>query len=261
MRVLAIGDVFARPGRDCLGEQLPRLKRLYKPDVVIANAENAAHGYGVTRKITEELFSMGVDVLTGGNHSFDNAEYYDFADQDHRILRPANYPENTPGFGWTLVPVGSRGNQIAMINLIGRVFSHQNFDCPFRKIDEILKQIPKEVTSIFVDFHAEATSEKQAMGWYLDGRVSLIWGTHTHVATADERILPNGTAYISDIGMTGVEDSILGMRKDYSLERFLTSRPLRLEPAEGQATLHGIITDINITTGKAIKIQRIIAPE
>lgn len=257
MRLLIIGDIFARPGRECVQDVLPKLKREHKPDVVIANGENAAHGFGLNRRTMEELFAAGIDMLTGGNHSFDNSEIYDFIDKETRLVRPANFPEGAPGRGWTLLPVGASGQRVAVINLIGRAFMTQPMDCPFRKADAILAEIPDEVRLRVVDFHAEATSEKEAMGWYLDGRASVVLGTHTHVQTADERILPKGTAYISDIGMTGVEDSILGMRIDLSTERMLSSRPLRLEPAEGRASLNGIVVDVDEATGRALNILRI----
>ena len=257
MRLMAIGDVFARPGRDHVQEVLPRLRRQYQPDFIIANAENSAHGFGLTRKIADELFSLGIDALTGGNHIFDNAEVYEFIDREPRLVRPANFPEGTPGKGWTLLTVGSSGLQVAVINLMGRAFMNVAMDCPFAAMDRILAEIPPEITCRVIDFHAEATSEKTAMGWHVDGRASLLWGTHTHVQTADERILPQGMAYISDIGMTGVENSVIGMRTDLSISRMRSARPVRLEPAEGKAFLHGIVVDIEPGNGRATKILRI----
>ncbi|MCL2497736.1 MAG: TIGR00282 family metallophosphoesterase [Symbiobacteriaceae bacterium] len=257
MRIVAIGDICAAPGRTGVELLLPRIKRDLAPDFIIANGENAAQGFGLTRSTADELFASGIDILTGGNHIFDKRDIYNFIDSEPRVLRPANYPPGTPGRGWTVVTVGATGYQLAIINLSGRAFMNTQMDCPFREIDVILQEIPKEVVCKVVDIHAETTSEKRALGWYLDGRVSALWGTHTHVATADEAILPQGTAYISDIGMTGVEESVLGMRIDQSTERLTTSRPVRLEPVEGVATLNGIVVDLQPQTGKALYIARI----
>jgi hypothetical protein len=233
---------------------------LYKPDLVIANAENAAHGFGLTRKTADDMLNCGIDLLSGGNHTFDNQDIFNFIDLDYRILRPANYPPGTPGKGWVTVSVGNMGHQAAVVSLMGRAFFPAILDCPFRCIDAILSEIPHEVKIRIIDFHAEATSEKQTLAWYLDGRVSLIAGTHTHVQTADERIFPQGTAYISDVGMTGVENSVLGMRIDLVTTRMLTSRPIRLEPAEGEAILNGVVVSIDDLSGLATSIERVKFP-
>lgn len=253
MRFLAIGDVVGRPGRNILKSTLTRLKENYKIDVVIANCENAAGGNGLTKKVADELFSIGIDVMTMGNHVWANKEIFTFIDSETRIIRPANYPEGTtPGRGYNIFEKNNL--KFAVINLCGRVFL-ENLDCPFRKIDEILKKI--ECPIIVVDFHAEATSEKIALGFYVDGRVSCLYGTHTHVQTADERILPNGTAYITDIGMTGPYDSVLGVDKDIVIQKFTTLLPVRFEVAKGKAQFNGIVFEVDNNSGKAVYIERI----
>jgi len=253
MRFLAIGDVVGRPGRNILKSTLSKLKENYKIDVVIANCENAAGGNGLTKKVADELFSIGIDVMTMGNHVWANKEIFSFIENETRIIRPANYPEGTtPGRGYN---VFEKNNvKFTVINLCGRVFM-ENLDCPFRKIDEILKKI--ECPIIIVDFHAEATSEKIALGFYVDGRVSCVYGTHTHVQTADEKILPNGTAYITDIGMTGPYDSVLGVDKDIVIQKFTTLLPVRFEVAKGKAQFNGIVFEVDNNSGKAISIERI----
>ncbi|ACM60090.1 hypothetical protein B0S90_1280 [Caldicellulosiruptor bescii] len=253
MRFLAIGDVVGRPGRNILKSTLSKLKENYKIDVVIANCENAAGGNGLTKKVADELFSIGIDVMTMGNHVWANKEIFSFIENETRIIRPANYPEGTtPGRGYN---VFEKNNvKFTVINLCGRVFM-ENLDCPFRKIDEILKKI--ECPIIIVDFHAEATSEKIALGFYVDGRVSCLYGTHTHVQTADEKILPNGTAYITDIGMTGPYDSVLGVDKDIVIQKFTTLLPVRFEVAKGKAQFNGIVFEVDNNSGKAVSIERI----
>jgi len=253
MRFLAIGDVVGRPGRNILKSTLSKLKENYKIDVVIANCENAAGGNGLTKKVADELFSIGIDVMTMGNHVWANKEIFSFIENETRIIRPANYPEGTtPGRGYN---VFEKNNiKFAVINLCGRVFM-ENLDCPFRKIDEILKKIDCRI--IIVDLHAEATSEKIALGFYVDGRVSCVYGTHTHVQTADEKILPNGTAYITDIGMTGPYDSVLGVDKDIVIQKFTTLLPVRFEVAKGKAQFNGIVFEVDNNTGKAVSIERI----
>lgn len=253
MRFLAIGDVVGRPGRNILKSTLSKLKENYKIDVVIANCENAAGGNGLTKKVADELFSIGIDVMTMGNHVWANKEIFSFIENETRIIRPANYPEGTtPGRGYN---VFEKNNvKFAVINLCGRVFM-ENLDCPFRKIDEILEKI--ECPIIIVDFHAEATSEKIALGFYVDGRVSCVYGTHTHVQTADEKILPNGTAYITDIGMTGPYDSVLGVDKDIVIQKFTTLLPVRFEVAKGKAQFNGIVFEVDNNNGKAVSIERI----
>jgi metallophosphoesterase (TIGR00282 family) len=253
MRFLAIGDVVGRPGRNILKSTLSKLKENYKIDVVIANCENAAGGNGLTKKVADELFSIGIDVMTMGNHVWANKEIFSFIENETRIIRPANYPEGTtPGRGYNVFEKNNL--KFAVINLCGRVFM-ENLDCPFRKIDEILGKI--ECPIVIVDFHAEATSEKIALGFYVDGRVSCLYGTHTHVQTADEKILPNGTAYITDIGMTGPYDSVLGVDKDIVIQKFTTLLPVRFEVAKGKAQFNGIVFEVDNNTGKAVSIERI----
>jgi len=254
MNLLFIGDIFASPGRRMLADYLPTLISSERIDLVIGNAENAAGGFGVTPLVAEELFSLGLDVLTSGNHIWDKREIYDYLDRQPRLLRPANYPGNTPGRG-VLVTRARNGGQAAVINLQGRTHMLP-IDCPFRKADEILDSLDPSIKVRFVDFHAEITSEKVAMGWYLDGRVSAVCGSHTHVATADTRILPGGTAYQTDAGMTGPHDSIIGIDKQIVLRRFLTFTPVRMEAARGKVELHSVIISVDEDTGKALAVRR-----
>jgi hypothetical protein len=254
MKLLFIGDIFASPGRRIVGECLSEIISTERIDLAVANAENAAGGFGVTPMIAEELFAMGLDVLTSGNHIWDKRDITDYLDRQPRLLRPANYPGNIPGGG---VHVGRARNGVeaAIINLQGRTHMLP-IDDPFRKADEILNALEPSVKVRLVDFHAEVTSEKMALGFYLDGRVSAVLGTHTHVPTADTRILPNGTAYQSDVGMTGPYDSVIGVEKDLILRRFLTGIPVRMEPARGKVELHSVIVEVDESTGKAISIRR-----
>lgn len=256
MNIMFIGDVVGRPGRKIIKEVLPELKCKYSVDFVIANAENAAGGNGITKKIAEELFSYGIDFLTMGNHVWDNKEIFDFIEEEFRMVRPANYPPGTPGRGSQIIEL--YGNlKIGILNISGRVFM-PDMDCPFRTADKELEKLKKFTNIVVVDFHAEATSEKQALGWYLDGRVSLVAGTHTHVQTADERILPKGTAYITDVGMTGAYDGILGIEREPVIRKFLTQMPTRFEVAKGAPQLNAIVVEIDVATGLAMKIQRLI---
>ncbi|CEH30086.1 metallophosphoesterase [Aneurinibacillus migulanus] len=259
MRLLFIGDVVGSPGRDMLKEMLPRLKKKYNPHVTVVNGENAASGRGITQKIANEFFEWGAGAITLGNHSFDNKEVFDFIDNEPRIVRPANFPEGTPGRGHTFIKA-TLGGELAVINLQGRTFLPPS-DCPFRMVEKIVEQVKKRTPYIFVDMHAEATSEKQAMGWFLNGKVSAVVGTHTHVQTADERILPGGTAYLSDVGMVGPRDSILGMEREAVLKKFLTGLPVRFEVAMLKPQLNGVIIDMEKNTGRANSIQRIIIDE
>lgn len=252
--ILVIGDIVGRPGRAIIRDKLPLLKKKYKVNFVIANGENAAGGNGITEKITRELFISGIDFLTMGNHVWDNKDIYNFIDTENRIVRPANYPE-APGKGYQIIEI-EKGLMMGIINLSGRTFMLP-LDCPFRTADKIIKKIESITKMIIVDFHAEATSEKIAMGWYLDGRVSLVAGTHTHVQTSDDKILTDGTAYITDIGMTGPSDSVLGMEKERVMNKFIYQTPVRFEVAKGPAELNGILVHIKKSTGKAVKIQRI----
>jgi 2',3'-cyclic-nucleotide 2'-phosphodiesterase len=256
MLILFVGDVIAKGGRRVLYNGIESLSAEYDIDLVVVNVENSAGGFGVTQPVAEEFFEHGADVLTTGNHVWDKRETLDFIDREPRLLRPHNYPPGTPGSGWCTV-AARNGERVAVLNTMGRVFMHPDLDCPFRCADEALKTCPDDVKVILVDFHAEASSEKVAMGWYLDGRVAAVLGTHTHVPTADERILPGGTAYISDVGMTGCYNSVIGMKTEDSLGRFVTKLPQRLEPANGPATLCAVLLDIDERSGRARGIRRI----
>ncbi|TMN23637.1 TIGR00282 family metallophosphoesterase [Lentibacillus cibarius] len=256
MKILFIGDVAGSPGRDMVQAYLPELKAKYRPDMTIINGENAAAGKGITQKIYKQFLQWGAHVITMGNHTWDKKEIFEFIDEAKNMIRPANFPEGTPGKGITFVNIN--GTEVAVVNAQGRTFLPA-IDDPFRKMDELIEIARKRTNIIFVDFHAEATSEKQAMGWYLDGRVSAVVGTHTHTQTADERILPSGTAFITDVGMTGPYDAILGMEKEAVMKKFLTSLPVRFEiDKNGRNQLNGIIVDIDKKTGKASVIERIM---
>lgn len=255
MKLLFIGDVVGRPGRQVLGRHLGSLVDRHLIDLVVANAENAAAGFGVTADVVAELFDMGVDVLTTGNHVWDKKDSLPILEQEPRLLRPANYPPGLPGVGWGVFHT-SAGLPVAVVNLEGRVFM-SNLDCPFRAADGILDELRGRAGIVLVDFHAETTSEKGAMGAYLDGRVSAVVGTHTHVQTADERVLPGGTAFISDAGMTGSRDSVIGIRKELSVERFLTQLPVRFEVAKREPMLCGVIVTIDDVSGRAEAVERV----
>ncbi|GAB7388331.1 TIGR00282 family metallophosphoesterase [Bacillaceae bacterium] len=254
MRILFVGDVVGSTGRQMLQEMLPRLRKKWNPALTIVNGENAAGGRGINRKITNEFFEWGAQVITMGNHVWDNKEIFDFIDEEEKIVRPANFPPGTPGRGYTLVPV--KQYDVAVVNLQGRTFL-PSLECPFRTAEAIVEEVRKKTNLIFVDFHAEATSEKQAMGWFLDGKVSAVIGTHTHVQTGDERILPKGTAYMTDVGMVGAYDGILGMEKEAVLKKFLTQLPIRFEVEKGRAQLNAVLIDVDEQSGKAEAIQRI----
>ena len=257
MNILFIGDIFASGGRAIVAEHLHRLVGEQRIDLAIANGENSAGGFGITPSITEELLSLGLDVLTGGNHSFDKREIHDYIDHQPRLLRPANYPPGLPGNG-VFTAKARNGSQYAVINLQGRAHM-ANIDCPFRKADEILSALNPAIKIRFVDFHAELTSEKVAMGWYLDGRVTAVIGTHTHVPTADARVLPGGTAYQTDAGMTGPYDSVIGVDKDTIVRRFLSGLAGRMEAARHGVELHGVMVKADDESGKALSIERIWA--
>jgi metallophosphoesterase (TIGR00282 family) len=250
MLILAIGDVIGRPGRIAVKKLLPTLRQQYGLDLVIANAENSAGGIGVTPDTAGELIGAGVDVLTSGNHIWAQKEILPFLDSDMPILRPLNYPPGIPGRGYITK------SKVLIVNLIGRTFM-SNYDCPFRAMDKLLAELERRPPVIIVDFHAEATSEKVAMGRYLDGRVSAVLGTHTHVGTIDARLLPQGTAYVTDIGMTGPMDSIIGDDIEKVLQRFLTMIPNRLSVGKGKTTFNAIIVRIEDKSGKATSIERI----
>lgn len=255
MKVLFIGDIVGKPGRRAVSALLPGIVSHYGVDVVIANCENAAGGFGVTRKVVDALYGSEIDVLTSGNHIWDKKDIEEFIDDYETLLRPANYPAGTAGRGSVVVHAGS-GTSLGIVNLEGRVFM-KPLDCPFRVAEREIDALKGGTNIIVVDMHAEATSEKEALGWFLDGRVSAIVGTHTHVQTADERILPGGTAYITDTGMTGSFDSVLGIKKEVALERFLTLLPNRYEVAKGDVRLQGVLINIDDTTGKSLSIERL----
>jgi metallophosphoesterase (TIGR00282 family) len=254
VKILFIGDIIGRPGRNIVKKILPALKNEYDLDFIIANGENSAGGFGLTRDVLLELFDMGINVLTSGNHIWDKKDIYNFIDNENRLLRPLNYPPKTPGRG-----AGSYltqyGKSVTVINVMGRIFNLP-IDCPFRGMDKELEKYNKN-SIIIVDIHAEATSEKVAMGYYLDGRVTAVLGTHTHIQTADDRILAGGTAYITDVGMTGARDSVIGMRKDQAMRRFLLQLPVRFNPAIEMPYFNGIVIKADAESGKAEQILRL----
>jgi hypothetical protein len=261
MRILFIGDIFGRPGRNIVKERLPGILRDHAINLIIANGENSAAGFGITPALAEELFELNIDVITTGNHVWDKREIIDYFQMvegnghgpARRVLRPANYPSDMPGSG---VYEGIKAKvPYAVINLQGRVFMASNDD-PFRTADQLLKKIEAKI--ILVDIHAEATSEKISLGWYLDGRVTAVVGTHTHVPTADERVLPNGTAYVTDVGMTGPYDGVIGVKKELVVGKFLNGMPVRFEPGTGDARLCAVVIDCDEDTGKAHSIERLM---
>ena len=256
LRICVIGDIIGKPGRQALETILPDLRRDARIDVVIANGENAAAGAGLTPNLAEELLGGGVDVITSGNHIWDKREIYDYLDGDRPVLRPINYPDDAPGRGW-LVHHTDDGDEVAVINAMGRVFMNQ-LDSPFTKLDELLDGAAVPLPPVrILDFHCEITSEKNAMGWYLDGRVSAVVGTHTHVPTADARVLPGGTAYISDIGMTGPRDSVIGFSLDTVLPRFTRHLPTRFHVAEGPVSFNAVVVTVVRSTGRATAIEQV----
>lgn len=256
MKILLIGDIVGKPGRRAVSELVPQLKKEEGIVCVIGNGENAAGGSGITPEVADDLFRGGIDCLTSGDHIWKRNQIYELIQQDARILRPANFPEGSPGQGSTIIRT-SGGDPIGVINVTGRVFMPYHFDCPFRTVNREIEKLKPSTRVILVDIHAEATSEKIALGWYLDGRVTAVFGTHTHIQTADERLLPKGTAYITDLGMVGPYDSVLGRRSDQIINRFLTQMPTKFELAEDNIQLHGAILDVNTDTGKAISIKRV----
>ena len=255
MRILFIGDIVGRAGRELVKKGVKGLVAEHEIDLVIANAENSAAGFGITREIGEEILKAGVDVMTSGNHIWDKKEALDYIASEQNLLRPGNYPRGAPGRGATIAR-SHMGIAVGVINLMGRVHMPP-LDDPFALAIREVEALRSRARVIFVDFHAEATSEKMAMGWHLDGRVTAVAGTHTHVQTADERLLPKGTAYITDAGMTGAHDAIIGMDVDASLTRFLTGMPSRFEPASGNPRLNGVVVDADDATGLARSITRI----
>ncbi|HEY7745914.1 MAG TPA: TIGR00282 family metallophosphoesterase [Desulfuromonadales bacterium] len=256
MKILFIGDIVGRAGRLALVSRLDRLIDLHNVDLVVANGENAAAGFGLTPDIARELFDLGVNVITSGNHIWDKKEIYPWLDSRPNLLRPANYPEGAPGHGVGVFST-SAGIKVGVLNLEGRVFMNA-LECPFRTADALVEDLRRHTSIILVDFHAEATSEKVALGHYLDGRVSAVVGTHTHVQTADERVLPGGTAYLTDAGMTGSRDAVIGIRKELALERFLTQLPVRFEVAKKDAVLCGVLFTVDEATGRATGVERIL---
>jgi len=255
MKILFIGDTVGKAGRSIVHQYLKELQETLAVDLTILNCENAAAGFGVTPKIADELFDWGIDVLTSGNHIWDKKEIMPYLSTNSRLLRPANYPEDNPGRGMTILKTRS-GEEAAVLNLQGRVFMPPTDD-PFRVADAELAKIPNHIKVIFVDMHGEATSEKVAMGWYLDGRVSAVVGTHTHIPTADETILPGGTAFLTDVGMAGPFHSVIGVIKEEVIRRFLTSIPDKFEAASLDARLNAVFVDVDSATGKARSIERI----
>ncbi len=253
MRILILGDVVGRPGRRIIKELLPEIERAHRPDLVIANGENAAGGFGLTKKVGEEIFAAGVDVITSGNHIWDKKEVYTYLQEEKRVLRPANYPPGVPGSYLHYISVET--DTVAVLSLTGRVFMG-DFDCPFRKFDQLYAEISQQTPHIVVDFHAEATSEKIAFAWHVDGRASVVVGTHTHVATADERVLDRGTAYITDLGMCGPTDGVLGVERQTVIQKFLTQLPARFDVASGPVGLNGLVVDID-RRGRATDLFRL----
>jgi metallophosphoesterase (TIGR00282 family) len=253
MRILFIGDIVGQPGRKMVARHLARLVAQQKADLVIANAENAAAGFGITPGVAQELFGLGIALLTTGNHVWDKKEAEAYLAVEGRVLRPANYPDEVPGSGAHILRIGE--TLVGVINLQGRAFLPA-IDCPFRAADRELAQLSRMTDLILVDFHAEATAEKQAIGWYLDGRVSAVLGTHTHVQTADERLLPGRTAYITDVGMTGPRDSVIGIRIEDAIPKFLTQMPRRFTVADGPALLSAVLVEVE-TGGRATRIERL----
>ncbi|MEE8417833.1 MAG: TIGR00282 family metallophosphoesterase [candidate division Zixibacteria bacterium] len=256
MKVLFIGDINGKPGRQSLENYLFECRKNHiKYDFIIANVENAAAGFGLTKEISRKVLEAGVDCQTSGNHIWDKKEIYSYFEVEPRLLRPANYPSGAPGLGYNIYDTND-GDKIAVINLQGRIFM-ANIDCPFKTVDRILSEIPNETRAIFIDFHAEATSEKQALGWYLNGRVSAVVGTHTHVQTVDEKILSGGTAFITDVGMTGPYDSVIGVEIDDALYRIVSGLPNRFTIAQNDVRFAAVVVDIDPATGKASSIERI----
>lgn len=256
MNILCIGDIVGKPGRDAVAALVPKLIEEYDLELVIANAENSAGGAGIIPKVAEELFSYGCDVLTTGDHIWDKKEILDYLDQTPALLRPANFPSDTPGHGF-FVTETKKGKKIGVINLLGRVFIRYNTHCPFEAVTKALKEVYRQTRIVVVDFHGEATSERIAFGHFVDGKVSAVFGTHTHVQTADEKILPQGTGYLTDVGMTGPFDSVIGQKKENIIERFLTTIPSKFEVATDDVGLNGVVFTIDDTTGKTTKIVRI----
>jgi metallophosphoesterase (TIGR00282 family) len=255
MKVLYIGDIMGEPGRRAVARSVPRLVSQRKIDVVIGNGENVAGGFGITPELAEELFGMGLSAITTGNHAWDKKEILDYFPRERRLLRPANYPENVPGQGSVVIETKS-GEELAVLQLMGRVYM-PTLDCPFQVAKREMTKLRTRVAAVLVDMHAEATSEKMAMGHYLDGEATAVVGTHTHVQTADEQILPRGTAYLTDIGMTGPLHGVIGVKKELAIEKFLTGMPRRFEVASGPTVFCAVLIELDARIGKALSIERI----
>ena len=256
VKVLFIGDIFGEPGRKVVSKFVPMLRQKHGLDFVVANGENMAGGFGITPDTYQEMVQSGVDVITGGNHTFDKRDGYDLIQEDLSCVRPANFPAGTPGRG-SLIATSTKGKKLGVINAMGRTFMDP-LECPFRAVDALLPELKAKTNVILVDFHAEASSEKVAMGWHCDGRASFVVGTHTHVQTADERSLPGGPGYLTDAGMTGPYDSVIGIKKEVILEKFITKlKAKKFEPASGDPWLSGVIFEADINTGKTLRIERV----
>jgi 2',3'-cyclic-nucleotide 2'-phosphodiesterase len=256
MRILFIGDIVGRPGRAGLAAAMPELRERHAPDLVIANGENTAGGLGITEKTARELFDLGVGVITTGNHVYRHREAYDFLDRSERVIRPANYMAGNPGRGYTVVPVGDR--RLAVVNLSGSV-QLRAARSPFAEADAVLSKVRGDADAVVVDFHAEVTSEKVAMGWHLDGRVAACLGTHTHVPTADARVLPGGTAFISDVGMTGSRAGVIGVRREQAVEAFRTQMPIKFDTADEDVWINGVVVSVG-NGGHADSIEQVLMP-
>ena len=258
MKLLIVGDVCGRPGRAAFSKYVRKIRNEQGIDIVIVNGENAAAGKGLTRKALDELYAGGADIVTSGNHIWDKKDVFQFIDSEPFLVRPANYPEGAPGRGWCAFPF--KAKTVGVMNLSGRAFMPP-MDCPFQRVEDILREMKDECDIIILDFHAETTSEKLAMAWYLDGRVNAVIGTHTHVQTADERLLPKGTAYISDVGMVGPWDSVLGVKTDLIIEKFLSCRPVKFEIPDTECVFSAVIVTVDDTTNKTLKIERLLLRE
>ena len=258
MKLLIVGDVCGRPGRAAFSKYVRKIRNEQGIDIVIVNGENAAAGKGLTRKALDELYAGGADIVTSGNHIWDKKDVFQFIDSEPFLIRPANYPEGAPGRGWCAFPF--KAKTVGVMNLSGRAFMPP-MDCPFQRVEDILREMKDECDIIILDFHAETTSEKLAMAWYLDGRVNAVIGTHTHVQTADERLLPKGTAYISDVGMVGPWDSVLGVKTDLIIEKFLSCRPVKFEIPDTECVFSAVIVTVDDTTNKTLKIERLLLRE
>ena len=257
MKILMVGDVYGEPGRQAIQRLLPKIRQEHGIDLTVVNVENAAGGFCVTAQMAKAFLEQGADVMTSGNHIWDKKEIVEYITRENLLLRPANFPEGTPGVGYVTVKAGP--HRVGVLNLMGRIFMNP-IDCPFRKADEIIPVLRRDTPIILVDMHAEATSESIAMGWHLAGRVSAVVGTHRHVQTADERILPGGTAYITDLGLTGPTDGVIGVDRDLIIQRFMQQMPIRFETAKGPAALHGVVITLDPDTGRASSIERLRVP-